>query len=139
MIILWRKLDIKGWLTLADQNKIHEKGFSIIGRPEIRDPYSTVEYGKIKVNLQTLDDAILDLGSLKKDNRSYGNKALIIRAMARKEYETLRAISNYFFEVSGLYERLCKYFATLYRYDWYITPYIIDEKVKDEKVLNDFA
>ena len=59
--------------------------------------------------------------------------------MARKEYETLRAISNYFFEVSGLYERLCKYFATLYRYDWYITPYVIDEKVKDEKVLNDFA
>ena len=59
--------------------------------------------------------------------------------MARREYATLRAISNYFFEVSGLYERLCKYFATLYRYDWYITPYIIDEKVKDEKVLNDFA
>ena len=59
--------------------------------------------------------------------------------MARKEYQTLRAISNYFFEVSGLYERLCKYFATLYRYDWYITPYIIDDKVKDEKVLNEFA
>jgi hypothetical protein len=59
--------------------------------------------------------------------------------MAQHEYQTLRAISNYFFEVSGLYERLCKYFATLYRYDWYITPYIIDEKVKDEKVLTDFA
>ncbi len=59
--------------------------------------------------------------------------------MARKDYEAMRAISNYFFEVSGLYERLCKYFATLYRYDWYITPYIIDEKVKDEKVLADFS
>ena len=51
----------------------------------------------------------------------------------------MRAISNYFFEVSGLYERLCKYFATLYRYDWYITPYIIDEKAKDDKVLADFS
>jgi len=56
-------------IELATQAEIHAKGFSIIGRPEIRDPYSTVEYGKIKVNLQTLDDAILDLGSFKKDNR----------------------------------------------------------------------
>ena len=56
-------------IDLADQNAIHAKGFSIFSRPEIRDPYSTVDYGKIKVNLQTLDDAILDLGSFKKDNR----------------------------------------------------------------------
>ena len=38
-----------------------------------------------------------------------------------------------------MYERLCKYFSTLYRYDWYITPYVIDDKVKDEKILNEFA
>ena len=56
-------------INLADQASIHAKGFSIFSRPEIHDPYSTVDYGKIKVNVQTLDDAILDLGSLKKDNR----------------------------------------------------------------------
>ena len=56
-------------IDLANQDAIHAKGFSIFSRPEIRDPYSTVDYGKIKVNLQTLDDAILDLGSFKKDNR----------------------------------------------------------------------
>lgn len=56
-------------INLADQASIHAKGFSIFSRPEIHDPYGTVDYGKIKVNVQTLDDAILDLGSLKKDNR----------------------------------------------------------------------
>ena len=38
-----------------------------------------------------------------------------------------------------MYERLCKYFAGLYRYDWYITPYIIDDSAKDEKVLTEFS
>ena len=41
--------------------------------------------------------------------------------------------------MSGLYERLCTYFASLYRYDWYITPYIIDDSAKDEKILAEFA
>jgi len=63
----------------------------------------------------------------------------ILRALARKDYPTLRDISNYFFEVSGMYERLCKYFAGLYRYDWYVTPYVIDDSAKDEKVLADFS
>ncbi len=56
-----------------------------------------------------------------------------------KDYPMLRRISNYFFEVSGIYERLCRYFASLYRYDWYITPYVIDNTVKDEKVLAEFT
>ena len=38
-----------------------------------------------------------------------------------------------------MYERLCKYFAGLYRYDWYVTPYVIDNSAKDEKVLADFS
>ena len=63
----------------------------------------------------------------------------ILQALARKDYPTLRNISNYFFEVSGVYERLCKYFSGLYRYDWYVTPYIIDDSVKDEKVLAEFS
>ena len=63
----------------------------------------------------------------------------ILRALARKDYAMLREISNYFFEVSGLYERLCKYFAGLYRYDWYITPYVLKDKTKDEEVLAEFS
>lgn len=56
-----------------------------------------------------------------------------------KDLPTLRAISDFFYVTSGIYERACNYFAFLYRYDWYVTPEIYDESVKDEKVLKDFS
>lgn len=36
----------------------------------------------------------------------------------------MREISNFFYRSSGIYSRLCRYMAYLYRYDWFITPYI---------------
>ena len=36
----------------------------------------------------------------------------------------MRNISNFFYKTSGIYARLCRYMAYLYRYDWFITPYI---------------
>lgn len=126
---------------MADrQDAIHSKGFSIVQRPELRDIYGNqVEYGKIKVGFQTLEDAVVDIGSLKQaDKRGY-SKINVLQALARRDYPTLRRISNYFFEMSGMYQNLCTYFATLYRYDWYITPYIIEDSVKDEKVLAEFS
>jgi len=36
----------------------------------------------------------------------------------------MREISNFFYKTSGIYSRLCRYMAYLYRYDWFITPYI---------------
>lgn len=94
----------------------------------------------MKVGFQTLEDAVVDLGSLKKVDRRTYSKLSILQALARKDYKTLRDISNYFFEVSGMYERLCKYFAGLYRYDWYIMPYVIEEnEKKNNKILEDFS
>lgn len=93
----------------------------------------------MKIGVQTLDDAVLDLGSLRQANRQYGDKNTVLQALARKDYDTLREISNYFFEVSGIYERLCKYFAFLYRFDWYVVPYVEEDSVKEGKVLNDFS
>lgn len=58
--------------------------------------------------------------------------------MADRDLETLREISNYFYRTSGIYYRLCNYFATLYRYDWYIVPEIYDDKVSEEKITKDF-
>ena len=48
-------------------------------------------------------------------------------------------MSNYFYEVSGVYERLCKYFAFLYRYDWYVVPYVEDDTIKEDKILTEFS
>jgi uncharacterized membrane protein len=76
---------------------------------------------------------------LKQADRTYGDKKVILRALAKKDYDTLRAASNYFYEVSGIYERLCKYFAFLYRYDWYVVPYIEENGPKNEKILAEFA
>ena len=108
----------------------------------IDEPYAednVYDFSRIKIGLQHLDDAILDLGSLKQADRTYGDKKVILRALAKKDYDTLRAASNYFYEVSGIYERLCKYFAFLYRYDWYVVPYIEENGPKNEKILAEFA
>lgn len=39
------------------------------------------------------------------------------RAIQTNNLEEMRAISNYFFTASGIYSRLCRYMAYLYRYD----------------------
>lgn len=113
----------------------------MMNRPaEIESPDGGIlDYSRIKVGMQYLDDAILDLGSLKKANRQWGDKNTVLRALSTENYSDLREISNYFYRTSGIYERICKYFAYLYRYDWYVVPYVEDETVKKEKVLGDFT
>ena len=98
-------------------------------------------YGKIKVGVKTLADATLTLGNLKEANRNYGSKDVILKALADNDAQTLRKISNYFYRTSGIYQRACNYFATMYRYDWYIVPevYTDKEKTKIENILKDFT
>ena len=97
------------------------------------------EFNKIKVGTKTLEDAILNLGSLQKSfpRHQYTNKSYIQEALGSHNLPELRAISNFYYNVNGIYERVCNYFATLYRYDWYIVPNIYDESVGAAKVLKD--
>lgn len=124
-----------------DQQEIHDKGFSMFYRPDIDsyDDPSKLDFSKMKVGVKTLDDAVLNLGSINKSNKTYGNKQYILKALTEKDYETLRAISNYYYEISGIYERACKYFAFLYRYDWYVVPYLDDETIKEDKILSELS
>lgn len=108
-------------------------------RHTYEDPTLPVDYGKIRVGLQTLDDAVIELGKFKKNNKVYSNKNEILKALADKDYAKLREISQYYYEVSGIYERICKHFAFLYRYDWYVVPYIEDESISEDKVLSEFS
>ena len=112
------------------QEAIRKKGF------DMRTP--TTQYGKIRVGLKTLNDGILNLGTLASNNRMLINKRVILQALADNDKTTLRRISNYFYETSGIYQKVCNYFATLYRYDWYVVPEVYDEKVKEEKIVKDF-
>ena len=104
------------------------------------DPEMVVNYNKIKVGVKTLEDAVFNLGDIVKNgNKNLANKALIMKALADNDLEVLRQVSNYFYKTSGLYQKVCNYFAFLYRYDWYVVPEIIDESVKADKVLKDFS
>ena len=96
------------------------------------------QYGKIKLGVKSLDDATLNLGALNKGDKNLSNKALIMKALAEQDLPTLRAVSNYFYRTSGIYQRVCNYFASMYRYDWYIVPEVYDEGVKEDKIVKEF-
>ena len=95
-------------------------------------------YGKIKIGTKSLEDAVLNLGSIQREGRNQINKAIIYRALADNDVEKLREISNYFYKTSGIYQRVCNYFATMYRYDWYVVPEVYDTAVKEDKIVGDF-
>ena len=122
------------------QQIIHEKGFNIVNNVnrEIYNSNTPVEYNKIRVGVKTLDDAVLNLGAIKKVNSIYGNKYEVLRALGEKDIEKLREISNYFYRTNGIYSSVCHYFAFLYRYDWYVVPEVLDEKAKNDKILKEF-
>lgn len=99
-----------------------------------------IEYGKIKVNTKTLDDAVLNLGAIQGATHGAINKAIIYRALMDNDVVRLREISNYFYKTSGIYQRVCNYAATMYRYDWYVVPEVYNEAEKtNEKILTDLT
>jgi hypothetical protein len=126
-------------------NRIQEikaKGFDMISN-DTRDPYSDTyvptDFSKIKVGVKSLEDAVLTLGDYKKVDPRLGDKKTVMDAIHKNDLETMRAVSNFFYRVSGIYGRLCKYLAYMYKYDWMVTPYINEEKSKtEEKALTNF-
>jgi hypothetical protein len=127
------------------KNRIQEiksKGFNIPIQEDNTDVYSQahgpIDFTKIKVGAKMLDDAVVTIGDLKKTNPRLADKNTVLRAIHDGDIETMREISNFFFKTSGIYSRLCKYMANLYRYDWMITPYVNGDSVKPEKVEEGF-
>ena len=124
--------------------EIKKKGFSIVREEDIQEvmggemAYHPTDFAKIKVGVKTLDDAILTLGELKKIDSRLSNKTEVLRAIHNNDVGMLREISNFFYKTSGIYSRLCKYMANLYRYDWMITPYVNSDSVKTDKIEEGF-
>lgn len=116
-------------------DEIKNKGFKM---QSYGDGPSTVDFNRVKVGVKSLDDATLNLGSIKKVNSSMADKAKILSAIENRDYDELREISNFFYETSGIYSRLCRYFASLYRHDWMVVPYVNGD-VSNDKILNDFS
>ena len=116
--------------------EIRSKGFDLFNYQ------GPLDYRKIKVGVKNLDDAILNLGTYNNKNlpKQNGiNKGMILQALACNDLPELRRISNLFYNISGIYQRTCDYFAYLYRYDWYVVPEIYEDNIKEDKVLKDFS
>lgn len=134
--------------------EIKRKGFKMTftdSTPDVSDPRQGYDFSKIRVGVKQLADATIDFGTYKKINPSCGDKERVLEAINRGDIGALREISNFFYKTSGIYNRLCRYMAYLYRYDWFITPYInegvgvaaepgelIDKKLKDKVTVNFF-
>lgn len=125
--------------------EIKSKGFNMRTvserEPEIQQPtsYIPMDYSKLKVGLQQLDDAVFLLGDMKKANPRLASKDQVLKAIKDYDLPKLREISDYFYRTSGIYAGILRYLANMYRYDWYVTPYINDKTVKPEKVIDTFV
>nr|DAI79382.1 MAG TPA: portal protein [Caudoviricetes sp.] len=97
-----------------------------------------IDYSKIKVGLKTLEDAVFSLGDIKKANPRYTDKGNVLQAIENNDFQSMRDISCFYYKTSGIYNRLCRYMAYMYRYDWFITPHIISESLKEDKILDLF-
>ena len=84
---------------------------------EAQNSFVPIDFSKIKVGAKTLEDAILDLGNYQKIDKRLTKKETILKALYDNDYAEMREISNFYFETSGIYSRLCKYMAYMYRYD----------------------
>ena len=122
--------------------EIKKKGFNMIGTEDDQilnetANYVPIDFAKIKVGVKSLSDAILKLGDLQKINPMLANKEQVLRAIHNGDLEKMRDISNYFYKISGIYQRLCRYMAYMYRYDWLVTPYYTDD-ITPDKLLTGF-
>lgn len=125
--------------------EIKAKGFDIIiprdANQEISTAYQGLpanQFGKIKIGAKTLDDAIFKIGDLRKINPRLADKESVLRAINSYDLTAMREISNFFYKTSGIYARMIRYMAFMYRYDWMVTPFINDDSIKSEKLLKGF-
>ena len=95
------------------------------------------EYGQIKSGTKQLADAVINLGAIEKSTKGYVSKGVVLKALFDNDVAKLREISNYFYKTNGIYQRLCNYVATMYRYDWYVVPEVYKEGTKGEEIVKD--
>ncbi len=117
---------------------IKEKGFDMIQATDnLESDFAPIDFAKIRIGVKSVSDAILKLGDLRKVNPSLGDKITILKAIHYGDAQRMREISNYFYKISGIYQRLCRYMAYMYRYDWLVTPHYIED-VNSKKLLESF-
>lgn len=110
------------FILINRREQIKAKGFNMPSNEDILR--TSTDFNKIRVGIKNLDDAVLTLGDIKKVNARYGDKIRVLDAIQKGNLAEQRSISNFYYKTSGIYGRLVRYRAYLYRYDWLVTPYI---------------
>ena len=123
-------------MEINDENKqkeIHEKGFDLYTN-------KNNEYAKIKFGPKVYDDVTLDFSYFTKLRRNnFHRKDLVIEALINNDIPTLREISRFFYRTNGIYQKIINYYATMYRFDWYMVPEIFSENPNETKIATDFV
>lgn len=126
--------------------RAHMKGFDFFGPNLSPIDYQNcqeknIEFNKIKVGVKTLDNAILRMENYKSEYAEAGqiSKQGIYNAIISNDVQEMRRISNLFYKLNGIYQRVCDYFSYLYRFDWYMMPQIYSDSINEEKVLKEFS
>ena len=104
------------------KEEIKKKGFKMsfvdsASSSEKENTFMPIDFSKIRVGAKILEDAILDLGNYGKVDQRLTRKESILKTLYNNDYAEMREISRFYFETSGIYSRLCKYMAYMYRYD----------------------
>lgn len=115
--------------NLDRTEQVYSKGFDMFNDGRVDQPEnSNLLYTKVKVGMKQIEDGnvTLDAEDARKGGSSsnYSDKSYIIRQIDTREQRTLADISKHYYQTSGIYSRLCRYMAYLYKYDWKVTPYI---------------
>lgn len=92
--------------------------------------FAQITAGKTKLNG---DIAVIN-GTHLHTGRKFTRKD-VDQALNRHDIIKLREISAHFFDISGIYARLCRYMAYLYRYDYFVTPIIMNDKISEDQII----
>lgn len=99
-------------------------------------PHSSLDFNKIRIGSKTYaNDVATNIDFSTSNATTFKVKRdRVERAIIENDVVELRKYSNLFFNKSGIYSRLCRYMAYLFKYDWIVTPIGYDSKIKPEKI-----
>lgn len=103
-----------------------------------------MDFAKIKQGRTIYDDASINLRQIFHNKRSeneawrFMDKNFVCEALVTNNIPVIRAISNFFYRTNGIYQKIINYYATMYRYDWYMVAEPFTQTVNETKVVADF-
>lgn len=92
-------------------------------------------FNKMKIDGVTYKNDVILTSNIQERKRIRARREDVMRALENQDAAKLREYSNLYFTMSGIYSRLCRYLAYLYRYDWFVTPIMLDHKISENKVI----